>query len=367
MVRRDLWEGLGKPSIATPDDLYNTLKLFKEKYPTLDGKPSIPLAGYGNGGDGTLLTLGYSFGLKQDYSINYSDNSVTSRYLDPNFEEFAVYVNKLYREGLMDPEFFIKDTQQSTETAASNAFMMPWVTHALNDANLILKQKDENSIFVAIPPMSATGKDFSFRGNSRMTGSSIALVTKKCDDPAAALRIMRYGASPAGSLQFYKGNPGQHWTVTNGIWKQSEEVFNATQSGDFATWNQTQGILDYYWFYYSPVEEARTYNEAEEEFNIPNTWKYSYDGTNETYKMVVDPTSDAGIAFNTISQIGGTEQVKAFTASSEAECRKIVQTMQADIRSTANFDKLEEAWTNQYRHNVETFGEGKWGDPNPNK
>lgn len=366
MVRHDIWEALGEPSIATPDDLYNTLKLFKEKYPTLDGKPSIALAGYGNSGDGTLLTIGYSFGLKQEISVNYDDNTVTTRFLDPNFEEYAVFLNKLYREGLLDPEFFVKGPQQSTETAASNAFMMPWVYHALDEANNILKQNDKNSVFVAIPPMTATGKDFSFRGSSRMNGSSITFVTKKCADPAAALRIMRYGASPTGSLQMYKGNPGQHYIVKDGVMYQSDEVYNAMQSGNFSEWNLTQGVNDFYFFYYSPMEEGLRVSELREEFDIPNTWKYSYDGTNELFKMAVDTTTDAGIAYTYLTQIGWTEQAKAITASSEAECRQIVQEMQAEIRGVTNLDKLEEFWTNQYRANIEAFGTGMWGDPNPN-
>lgn len=366
MVRHDIYEALGEPSIATPDDLYNTLKLFKETYPTLDGKPSIALAGYGTNGDGTLLTIGYSFGLKQEISVNYDDNSVTTRFLDPNYEEFVVFLNKLYREDLLDPEFFVKGAQQSTETAASNAFMMPWVYHALDEANNILKQTDENSVFVAIPPMSATGKDFSYRGSSRMNGSSIALVTKKCSDPAAALRIMRYGASPAGSLQMYKGNPGEHYIVTDGVMYQSDEVYNAVQSGNFAEWNLTEGVNDFYFFYYSPTEEGQRVSALREEYDIPNTWKYSYDGTNELFKMSVDTTTDAGIAYTYLTQIGWTEQAKAITSASEEECRQIVQEMQAEIRSVANLDKLEEFWTNQYRANIEAFGEGEWGDPNPN-
>lgn len=365
MVRHDIWVALGKPSIATPDDLYNTLKLFKETYPKLDGKDSIALGGYGNGGDGTLLTIGYSFGLKQDISINYEDNTVTSRFLDPNYEEFAVFMNKLHREGLLDPEFFVKNAQQSTEGAASNVFMMPWVYHALDEANVILRQNDPNSMFVAIEPMSATGSDFTFRGSSRRTGSSIALITKKCSDPAAALRLMRYGASPEGSLQMYKGNPGQHYIVKDGVFYQSDEVYAAAQSGAWSEWNIDQGVNDFYFFYYGSVEEGMRTYELRQQYDIPNTFQYSYDGTNEIFGMSVNPSTDAGIAFSYANQVGWTEQARAIRASSEAECRQIVQAMQEEIRNVYNFDKLEEFWTEQYRANVARFGTGEWGNPNP--
>ncbi len=366
MVRHDIWEALGKPSIATPDDLFNTLMLFKEKYPTLDGKESVALGGYGNGGDGTLLTIGYSFGLKQDISINYEDNTVTSRFLDPNYEEFAVFMNKLYRNGLLDKEFFVKNAQQSTEGATSNVFMMPWVYHALDEANMILRQTDPNSMFVAIEPMSATGNDFTFRGSSRRTGSSIALITKACSDPAAALRLMRYGASPAGSLQMYKGNPGQHYIVKDGVFYQSDEVYEATQSGNWSEYNIDQGVNDFYFFYYGSVEEGQRTYELREQFDIPNTYPYSYDGTNEIFGMSVNPSTDAGIAFSYANQIGWTEQARAICAASEEECRQIVQQMQQEIREVYNFDLLEAFWTEQYRSNLERFGPGEWGNSNPN-
>lgn len=364
MVRYDLWKALGCPSISTPEELYNTLKLFKETYPELDGKESIALGGYGNGGDGTLLTLGYSFGLKQDISVNYENNTVTSRFLDPNFEEFCVFLNKLYREDLLDPEFFIKGVQQSTEGATSNVFMMPWVYHAMDEANAILLQNDPESIFVAIEPMSATGNPFTFRGSSRMTGSSITLIPKTCSDPAAALRIIRYGASPAGSLQMYKGNPGQHYIVTDGVFYRTQEVYEAMQGGNFAEWNLTEGINDYYWFYYSPIEEGQQVYPLRAEYDIPNTHPYSYDGTNELFGMSVNTTSQAGIAYSYSNQIGWTEQAAAIIADSEAECRRIVRDMQAEIRKVAYFDELEEFWTEQYRENIKRFGKGEWGEPN---
>ncbi len=365
MVRHDIWKALGEPSIATPDDLFNTLKRFKQTYPTLDGKDSIALGGYGNGGDGTLLTIGYSFGLKQDISINYQDNTVTIRFLDPNYENFAVFMNKLYREGLLDPEFFVKNAQQSTEGAASNVFMMPWVYHALDEANVILRQKDPESVFVAIEPMSATGKDFTYRGSSRANGSSIALVTKACSDPAAALRLMRYGASPTGSLQMYKGNPGQHYIVEDGKFYQSDEVYEAAQSGAWSEWNIDQGVNDFYFFYYGHVQEGQRTYELREAYDIPNTYPYSYDGTNELFGMSVNPSTDAGIAFTYANQIGWTEQARAVQASSEEECRQIVRAMQEEIRNVYNFSQLEDFWTKQYRSNLERFGEGAWGSSNP--
>lgn len=361
-VRHDIWEALGKPSISTPDDLYNTLKLFKQTYPTLGGKDSVGLLGYGNGGDGTLLTLGYSFGLKQYISIDNASGTVTTRYLDPNYPAFIAFMNKLYREGLLDPEFFVKDTQQQTESMATNAFMCPYVWHVCDQANALLKAQNPDSVFVAIPPMSATGKPFSFAGSSTMGGESITLIPKSCKDPEAALRLIRYGYSPAGSLQLYKGNPGEHYVVKDGVVSSSAEVLEA-QKGDINAYNKLTGLGDYYALVCLPLKEDRGFEGYRLEYDVPNSYPYSYDSTCEVYNMEPVGDSEAGIALTSVRSIGVRETALAITASSAEESAAIVRQMQADIQATPGYQTLVDYWTNQYKSNVERFGTAKWGNP----
>ncbi len=361
-VRLDIWQELGCPSIATPDDLYNTLKLFKEKYPTMNGKESVGIVGYGTNADGTLLTMGYSFGLKQYISVNESTGVVTSRYEDPNYEEFILYMNKLYREGLLDPEFFVKDTQQQTSTLANNAFMMPYVWHTLDDANALLREENPDSVFVSIPPMSATGEEYAFAGSSLMKGESITLIPKTCSDPEAAMRLIRYAYSTAGSLQLLKGNPGEHYLVEDDTVYLTEKVKEG-YSIDKNAYNKKYGIGDYYSLVYMPLKEDNNYDQYRLEYDIPNSYKYSYDSTIETYMMEPDSTSDAGIALSSIRSIGVRETAMAITASTEAEAKAIVATMQEEIKKVPGYDALVEYWTEQYAANMERFGGPKWGNP----
>ena len=43
MVRKDMYEALGKPDMTTPEGFVNTLVAAKEKFPDVDGSPLIPL------------------------------------------------------------------------------------------------------------------------------------------------------------------------------------------------------------------------------------------------------------------------------------------------------------------------------------
>lgn len=209
-VRKDIWNELGHPSIATPDDLYNTLKLFKEKYPTIDGKTSIGISGWGKG-EGALSTIGYSFGIHDIY-CDEAGSACTVKYMNPNYPDFIAYMNKLFREGLLDPEIFVKDEQQVSEDLATSAFMLPYVYHAAGSANTILDAKKPDSHFIAIPPMSATGKPFSFPGQSRMgarrrpssprkTRIPKPLSSSSATDSARRVRCKSARATPASTIK----------------------------------------------------------------------------------------------------------------------------------------------------------------------
>ncbi|MBB6670119.1 extracellular solute-binding protein [Cohnella nanjingensis] len=352
-VRKDIWTELGQPSIATPDDLYNTLKLFKEKYPTIDGKTSIGISGW-NKGDGAVQTIGYSFGIND----NYCDDATgvcSVKYMNPKYPEFIAFMNKLFREKLLDPEIFIKDEQQVNEDLATSAFMLPYVYHAAGPANAILDSKKADSHFIAIPPMSATGKAFSFPGQSRMGGATQTFITKKNKDPEAAIKLLRYGFSTTGTMQISQGNPGKHYQVKDGVYFRPQAEAEQVEKDVTAYLNKT-GIWDYYSLWYQPMPGQRSDSADNVAYDIPNSVPYAHDSTNESYRMTPSGTSDEGIALTTVGKLAD-NVVKAITASTPEKSAQIVEKMIADMRNVKNYSKLEAYMTDRHKKNVERFGD----------
>ncbi|HOJ10263.1 MAG TPA: extracellular solute-binding protein [Clostridiales bacterium] len=115
----------------TTTDLYNVLKEFKTKDPNQNGKSDeIPLGDIGfNHLNGMLLT---AFGtMAQDISVK--DGKVVFTPMTDSFKHYLEYINKLYKEELIDPMFishsmdeFLAKTKQNLYGVLGNIRQSDW-------------------------------------------------------------------------------------------------------------------------------------------------------------------------------------------------------------------------------------------------
>lgn len=189
------------------DELYKLLKRFKEEDPNGNGKQDeIPLS------DGNKLAiirtwLLPAFGMKS-LGIEEVNGKVRYAAASANYKEYLTYMNKLYSEGLLDPEVF----SQSEEKYQGNT------------------QTDKVGLFGAYASYMATGKmpedslsDPMFSpvtssiqntplapGHPRVTTGTFA-ITNKCKSPEAAMRWADYLYTEEGQDLMTKGPEGAFW------------------------------------------------------------------------------------------------------------------------------------------------------------
>lgn len=189
------------------DELYKLLKRFKEEDPNGNGKQDeIPLS------DGNKLAiirtwLLTAFGMKS-LGIEEVNGKVRYAAASANYKEYLTYMNKLYSEGLLDPEVF----SQSEEKYQGNT------------------QTDKVGLFGAYASYMATGKmpedslsDPMFSpvtssiqntplapGHPRVTTGTFA-ITNKCKSPEAAMRWADYLYTEEGQDLMTKGPEGAFW------------------------------------------------------------------------------------------------------------------------------------------------------------
>ena len=110
LLRQDWLDKLGLKQPQTPDEMYNVLKAFKEKDPNGNGKvDEIPFTTRNKkvGLNGFIEPFGVS--LEEDFIVE--NGKVGFTYTNPKLKDALAYLNKLYKDKLIDSEYATNDTK----------------------------------------------------------------------------------------------------------------------------------------------------------------------------------------------------------------------------------------------------------------
>lgn len=97
-VRQDIMDELKLSTPTNPDEFYNVLKTIKEK------KNMIPLTGYAS----IVSEIASAFGIS--YQWDEKDGKIINWLENPRMKEYLTFMNKLYKEGLIDSEWPVNNT-----------------------------------------------------------------------------------------------------------------------------------------------------------------------------------------------------------------------------------------------------------------
>ncbi|NQX59954.1 hypothetical protein [Paenibacillus qinlingensis] len=222
-IRTDIYEALGSPKLETSDDVYNYLKLVKEKYPkTSDGQTMYPLSGFNRNWGSPYFGMLAMAGSPADSKLYMgADDSVKFWPKAPWAQDVLKFYNKLYREGLIDPEAFTQDyaTWQKSKlsTARVAAHIGGWnqtfdVLKTYTDAKLPNAEKMyfQNVVFKFPTADKPTLNSVSKKG----TGALI--ITDKARNPEAAMKLLNYLTTEEGNFLAMNGPKGIQWDMVDG-------------------------------------------------------------------------------------------------------------------------------------------------------
>lgn len=217
LIRKDWLDKLGLKEPTTLDEWYIVLKAFKEKDPNGNGKADeIPLSPqYALNG---LAMFGNALGLHLSmYSYGYSvdaNGKVQYDWLNPKAKELIVWLNKLYKEGLIDPEYMTKKDDKILADisrdliGSTNSFLNQTGTY--NSSNASSKAEWIN----VVPPGSGNQKGFyeKYGPLSGYTG-----ISKDAKNKEIAMKWLDYiYASKEGARLVALGIEGKSYTMVDG-------------------------------------------------------------------------------------------------------------------------------------------------------
>lgn len=323
LVRKDLYESMGKPDLTTPKGFLNALQLLKNQYSVYKGQLISPFWAQGN------ASYGMTEYLQNLLAIPHEQNGkVYDRMTDPDYIEWLKTFRIAYEQGLINVDFLVDSSAQVQEkTNHAQYFMMIREWTDISDLNSKLEVlTNQSSYYIAVDgPRSSRGESAKLFPGS-MDGWMVTMISKSTENPGRAIRFLTYLASEEGQRDLFLGKEGETWAMKNGK-PQLTAAMVQLYDTDRERLEKQYGIMDTYWMLRNPAfvnkwrpENAPSIKQMEEFAN------QQADLDSGIYKGL-DPIgdSDIALAWSRISQNWEEVLPELITAKDEAAFDKIFE------------------------------------------
>ncbi|WNS46957.1 extracellular solute-binding protein [Paenibacillus sp. MMS20-IR301] len=344
----------------TTDEFEELLKSFKAKYPTIDGKESVPMAMNGENMGAILGTFKGMWGLK-----TYYDNNGTLQYdvKDPKYREMILYVNRLYREGLIEKEFAISKTQTWIQKLATGAvFATPAAYWDPGNGNAALKKDGgvKNQLFaykVVAPGVDPAQTTFGPRSS---LGWDAIGITKNNKHPEETMKLFNFLASDEGQHLLLWGLEGQQYTMAEGK-RQPDPAFLQSFKDNWDDTVKKSGVRKWLWFIKNgldpngqPYDMAVKYQRSEgDELAIKSLGDSVWD-TAEFDNLNPDGGTPEALTAQKVKDIMDQSITRVIIAGSEEAANTTFDKMLADMKKAGD-EEVETIINQKYKERMELW------------
>jgi len=217
-VRKDWLDKLKLAEPVTLDDYYNVLKAFKEQDPDGNGKPDT----YGLTTAGMYELQGFfsAAGLKQRYVIDANGKRDIPYSTDAAIPVYE-FLNRLYTEGILDPNFATNDSGKMRDLFLTDRVGMVTYWDAwIGMFNNIRKTEDPNTEFEAMGlpgAADANGNHMLRRGDP-----DVWVIPVNSTNPELALEFIEWWHTEPGLILGSLGILDNDYTVADGKYTLTE-------------------------------------------------------------------------------------------------------------------------------------------------
>lgn len=342
IIRQDLLEEAGLEIPQTYDDWYEALKAFKDmgiKYPISFMATYATLAqSFASGFDVTIPTIGMAggaaaFALKEDGTIQFGP-------AEDGYGDYLAFMNKLYTEGLLDPDFMVQDIT-TLQSKIVNGEVGAWVNMMPMGIGTVraqmLSQDPDSKVYPVgvLNPVQEKGQQLRYRQGNLAYTSSGAVITTSCKDIATACRVLDYAWGEEGNRILNWGIEGESYEFVDG-WPELTDniIHNAdyTPSEAFSMYRNLNGPYPQDHTQRLVLKRDYTLAEGEKDENIAalDTWSSPANGTVRaglpSITMLAEESSEYASTYNEVNTyveemfskfIMGTEPLSNFSKYQE--------------------------------------------------
>lgn len=251
-IQHAVLKEFGYPKISTLDDYENILIAYMKKYPEINGHKTI---GYSIFTDSwywylTLSNPGnYVIGYPDDgqWIVDQETMKAVYKFLHPQMNLYYKWLNKIYHEGLLDPESFTQNYDLWNSKVKSGYVL--GITYPLWGLKEIKTEMIDDGLAertYAYLPVTASEKykdpstkDYGFSG-----GWGIA-ISKSCKDPVRAFKFLDWMCSEEAQILTNWGIEGKHYYYDNQGIRRSYPSINESDGVGKFTYPFPQGGSGY--------------------------------------------------------------------------------------------------------------------------
>jgi len=371
LMRMDLLKELGVGDKVnngepfTAQEFEDLLVKFKEKYPSIDGKPSIPMTLNGEDMGSVQWTFKGMFGMKTYYEEN---GELKKDIRDPRYLDMMKFINSLYNKGLIDKEWATMKTKQyEQKIAAGNVFATANASWNVGAPNTLLKadapegtNKEERQLYqykVLGPNIAADQTTYGPKSSLGWDGVTISKTNK---DPVRTIKMLDYLASEEGQYLLMWGIEGKDWDMKDGKHVPRQEVLDAFTK-DWNEASKTTGIRKWTWMIKNgPGSDGTPYDLI---------GRYKSDPTTDlAIKNLADTAYDTA-PYDNLGPAGGTPEaimeqkvgetinkyyLKMALAPTEQQVTDMYNQMMKEVEA-AGLAKLEKVYNENYQARLELW------------
>ena len=361
MVNRDIWESLGSPPLDTTDQMTDFLIAVRDAEITVDGMPVVPMQ-FGPGAINYFALS--SFGVSYVHGIASVDGALQLYMTAPGAEDAFLWLNRMWNEGLINPDHFVETPEQISEKLAVGRVAVyaghDVTAHFATNIRPTFLANNPGNDFVVIPPPAAPGvsRDQIWTSSWFSLGWNIVVITRNAQNPERIFELLDFIHSDEGARLTRVGPQGMLWDVEceRGfpILTRSLEDLSAaerdaygvnlmwTKLGNTAYFNNAQAVEND-----RLAPEDRDWG-ASAQINI--VWPYSMNA-DAFINLHPNPQEPAGIARGTFVDLNERHIPRIVTAANEAAARTALQEAIDEIYGQG-FAMVEEHKTAIYLENL---------------
>lgn len=361
VVRKDMYEAIGKPDMRTPEGFLNALRMAKEKFPEVNGQPLIPIGFHEFGDVGN-----YSFiDMSQDssYLANFlaipreKDGKLYDRLTDPEFVRWLKVFRQANQEGLIAKDVFVdKRAQMEEKIAQGRYFAMLYQRTDFAAQQNVLYANDPNSVYIAVDGPANANMDPPTLAGPAISGWTVTLISKKVKDKERAIKFLSYLISEEGQKDLYLGEKGVSYDTIDGKDQFKPEVLDLMNK-DRSAFDKKYGSSYTFWMLMDTNMNLQWAPPSVEPFKQLEDWTRGKTKSYSEFDLINPPAnSKEGIALTKIANEWGKALPKLLLAKSEAEFDQILSDFVA-TRDKLGYAEVQAYRQTKYEENIKKLAE----------